>query len=189
MTKVSFQANYLDYFRGGWPPTKSSSASVRSNPRGGGLHVLLSPIFMASTVLAAHLLAGLYTLVIRVKSDEDCDPRIFLQGLVNLYPSGVVPVDLGNDLGWLVVARIARIYLSLAYAFSLLLVIRRFGPMAGYGGEQANHYGSLYGLSGIRRLGLNRKRGRGYPVWFGPVRLDPRYPCGAICTVCGLYAG
>ena len=64
---------------------------------------------------------------------------------------------------------------ALAYAFSVLLVIREGGLMAGYGGEQANHYGSLYGLSGIRRPGLNRKCGGGYPVWFGPVRLDPRY--------------
>ena len=54
----------------------------------------------------------------------------------------------------------------------LLLVIRN-GPMAGHGGEQANHYGSLYGLSGIRRLGLNLKLVAAILVW--ACCLDPRF--------------
>ena len=131
MTKVSFQANYLDYFRGGWAAYKKQPLLLSGATLAVGICMsLLSPIFMASAAVTAHLLAGLYTLVIRVKSDEDCDFTHFFAGFSQFVPLLVLSLltSVMISVGLLLFV-LPGIYLSLAYAFSVLLVIREgLGP-------------------------------------------------------------
>lgn len=131
MNKPVFRANYMEYFRGGWDAYKKQPLLLSGATLAVGVCMsLLSPIFMASTVLAAHLLAGLYTLVIRVKSDEDCDFTHFFAGFSQFVPLLVLSLltSVMISVGLLLLV-LPGIYLSLAYAFSLLLVIREgLGP-------------------------------------------------------------
>jgi len=131
MNKPVFRANYMEYFRGGWAAYKKQPLLLSGATLAVGVCIsLLSPIFMASTVVAAHLLAGLYTLVIRVKSDEDCDVTHFFAGFSQFVPLLVLSLltTVMISVGLLLFV-LPGIYLSLAYAFSVLLVIREgLGP-------------------------------------------------------------